>query len=94
MYEAEAAVIRRMVHGACRIVYSRHARDRMAERGITDGDVRLVLGRCRVTEVREGEFGAVHSAEGTDIDGRPLRVCVAVREPPVNAVVVVTAIDL
>lgn len=95
MYEHEAGVIRRLITDRNhRIIYSHHAeRGRMVERGITENDVRTVLKRCRVTEVRPDRRGPVWSAEGTDLDGRRLRICVSVREEAV-LIVVVTTIDL
>lgn len=95
MYDYEAGVIRRLMGvPAVRIIYKHHAeRVRMIERGITDNDVRTVLKRCRVTEVRPDDRGDAWSAEGTDCDGRRLRVVVSVREDVV-LIIVITTIDL
>lgn len=94
MHEYEAGIIRRLMRDQCRILYSDHAeRVRMAQRGITDGDVREVLRKCRVTEVRPHRLGPVWSAEGTDLDHRRLRICVSIRHEPV-LIIVVTAINL
>ena len=94
MFEYEAGVIRRLMCGQIRIIYSDHAeRVRMAQRGITDNDVRTVLGKCRVTDIRQHKLGQVWSAEGTDRDGRNLRICVSVPKPE-TAIIVVTTIDL
>jgi hypothetical protein len=94
MFEHEAGVIRRLMRDQIRIVYSDHAeRARMVQRQITDGDVRTVLGKCRVTDIRPHKLGPVWSAEGTDLDGRRLRVCVSV-PPAQTAIIVVTTIDL
>lgn len=92
MYEREAGDIRRMMRNGPRMVFSDHARERMAQRGITEADVRAVLSRCLVTEVRPGVRGDVLSAEGRDLDDRRLRVCVALNPP--KTIIVVTAIDL
>ena len=94
MYEHEAGVIRRLIRGQARIIYSDHAeRVRMVARDITDSDVRTVLGKCRVTDIRTNRMGPVWSAESTDLDGRHLRICVAVRQEQ-TVIIVVTAIDL
>ena len=83
-----------MMRNQCRIVYRDHAeRIRMAQRGITENDVRTILGKCRVTDIREHKLGPVWSAEATDLDGRNLRVCVSVPKPE-TAIIVITTIDL
>jgi hypothetical protein len=94
VYEAEAGIIRRMMRDRARIIYSRHAEfDRMPLRNITDDDVRMVLARCRVTGIRDSSQGPVWAAEGTDLDGRLLRIPVAVKETGA-IIIVVSAIEL
>lgn len=95
MYEYEAGVIRRLIRDqSVRVIYSDHAeRVRMVARGIEESDVLTVLKRCRVTEVRNHNLGPVWSAEGTDLDGRRLRICVSVREDRV-VIMIVTTINL
>lgn len=95
MFEHEAGIIRRMMRNpGVRIVYSDHAeRERMVQRKITDNDVRTVLKRCRVTLVEDRGPTPVWNAEGSDLDGRRLRVCVRVNEEAI-VVVVITVIDL
>ena len=94
MFEYEAGVIRRLIRDRARIIYRHHAeRERMVQREITDNDVRTILGKCRVTDVRETKLGPVWSAEGTDLDGRNLRICVSVPKTE-TAIIVVTTINL
>lgn len=95
MHEYEAGVIRRLIANQNhRIIYSSHAeRVRMVERGITENDVRTVLKKCRVTQIRPDDRGPVWNAEGMDLDGRRLRICVSVREEAV-VIIVVTTINL
>lgn len=94
MYEREARVIRRMMAEHARLIYSTHAEiDRMPERSITDEDVRAVLASCKVTGIRQNRQGPVWAAEGTDLDGRFLRIPVSVREAN-HVIIVVSAIEL
>ncbi|MGF7173368.1 DUF4258 domain-containing protein [Azospirillum doebereinerae] len=95
MYEDEAETIRTMMRARARIIYSKHAdRERMPEREITDRDVRTVLETClEITQIRENDQGPVWSVEGHDLDGRRLRICVAVKARR-NIVIVVTTIEL
>ncbi len=94
MYEQEAGVIRKLMSDTrLRMIFKEHARQRMAERDIAEADVRHVLRRCMVTEVRPDNRGPVWNAEALDLDGRRLRICVSVREANVM-VIVITAIDL
>lgn len=93
MYEHEAGQIRRLMKDGPRIIYSDHAEyDRMLRRKISPADIRTVLKKCSVTDVRPGDQGDVYSAEGTDLDGRRLRICVALNPP--KTVIVVTTIKL
>lgn len=94
MFEYEASVIRRLIKSQCRITYKYHAeRIRMVQRDITDNDVRTVLGRCKVTEVRPDLQGDVWNAEAPDLDGRNLRICVSVPKPE-TTIIVISTIDL
>lgn len=93
MYEHEAAEIRRMMENTPRVIYTDHARtESMVQRRINDTDVRTVLKKCVVTEVRPNLKGDVLSAEGSDLEGRRLRICVALNPP--RTIIVITAIDL
>ncbi len=95
MFEYEAGVICRLIRDQkTRLIYRNHAeRVRMVQRDISENDVRTVLGKCCVTDIREHTLGPVWSAEGTDLDGRRLRICVSVPTPQ-TAIIVVTTIDL
>ncbi|WP_083876093.1 DUF4258 domain-containing protein [Caenispirillum salinarum] len=76
-----------------RLIFTTHARKiRMPERNITDSDVRTVLRSCTVTDKRFSHPGEVLSAEGKDLDGRNLRICVRINPP--CTLIVVTTIDL
>jgi hypothetical protein len=94
MHESEAGIVRRIMNDPrLRMIFTTHARQRMGERDIAEADVRHVLRRCKVTEVRPDIQGPVWNAEATDLDGRRLRICVSVKEANVM-VIVITAIDL
>ena len=75
--------------------YSAHARERMLERGIIKPEVEYILVAGHHSK-RKDQFNEEHEAwdyaiEGKTIDGRPIRVIVAIVAP---AILVVTAIDL
>lgn len=81
--------------GAGKIRYSSHANQRMLERDIIKPDVEHVLLRGHHNKQKdtynEKEGGWDYSIEGKTIDGRKLRIIVAIIDPNL---LVVTTIDL
>lgn len=80
---------------AGRLLYSDHANNRMRERGIIKPEVEFILNHghheARKDQLNE-EFSAWdYAIRGKTLDGRSLRVVVAVIDPNV---LVVTTIDL
>lgn len=83
----------RVLHG--RLRYSAHANQRMRERGIIKPEVERVLLKGRHEAAKDAfnelESGWDYAFRGKTVDGRELRIVVAIEEPNV---LVVTAIDL
>lgn len=75
------------------IIYTKHARCRMACRHITEPEVREILETGKVNErkIEEDERGKTYPLEGRTKEDKMLRVVVA---PKRNNIVVVTVIDL
>jgi hypothetical protein len=77
------------------LLYSDHANSRMRERGIIKPEIERVL-NCGHHEARKDQFNEEFDAwdyaiKGKTLDGRNLRIVIAVVDPKV---LVVTAIDL
>ena len=80
---------------AGKLRYSVHAGDRMAERGIIKPEVEYVLKNGRHNK-RKDQFNEEqkdwdYAMEGNTVDGRKLRIVVAIVAP---SLLVITAIDL
>lgn len=75
------------------IIYTKHARCRMACRHITEPEVKEILETGKVNErkVEEDDRGKTYPLEGRTKEDKMLRVVVA---PKRNNIVVVTVIDL
>lgn len=75
------------------IIYTKHARCRMACRYITEPEVKEILETGKVNErkIEEDDRGKTYPLEGRTKDDKMLRVVVA---PKRNNIVVVTVIDL
>lgn len=87
-YVAETQVLRRVAsHPDCRLVWTRHALEQMASRGIVAAAVRFVLIHGQVT-LHETKRNSLWRVEGRDIDGRRIRVIVSVFEEMVRIKVV------
>ena len=78
MTEAEALRTIRGLAGANRVTYTRHARERMRARSVTDGDVLDALGSA--TQALLQDNGAWRVAGGVDRDGDALVVVVALED--------------
>ncbi len=73
------------------LIYSRHALERMAERGIAQDDIRHVLAKGRVVRSEPHiRGGLAHTVEGRDLDDEPLAVVVAIKSTTRGVVLVVT----
>jgi Domain of unknown function (DUF4258) len=77
------------------VLYSKHANERMLQRGIIKPEVEYVLMNGR-HEVKKDQFNKLYSTwdyaiKGKTVDGRNLRIIVTLVEPNV---LVVTTIDL
>lgn len=88
------AVVRRLV-GSGYLVYSDHANSRMREREIIRPEVEYVL-KSGFHEAKKDQFSSQFDAwdyaiRGKTVDGRSIRIVVAVVQPNVF---IVTAIDL
>jgi hypothetical protein len=84
-YVTETQQLRAVVSNQeCRYIFTRHAEKKMKERKISAEDIRhaLMNGHVTLSELKRDQVWRV---EGTDIDGRRIRVEVAVY---VDAVVV------
>jgi hypothetical protein len=80
---------------AGRLLYSKHASERMAERGIIKPEIEFVLKNGRNNKRKDSfneEFsGWDYAIEGKTVDGRKLRIVVAQVEPNL---LVISTIDL
>lgn len=77
------------------ILYSKHANERLGERGIVKPEVEYILTYGH-HESKKDQYNEEHSSwdyaiRGKTIDGRNLRIVVALVEPNV---LIITAIDL
>jgi hypothetical protein len=89
-FKSETRILRRVVRDPkCRFVFVRHCELRMAERGIAVPAVLRVLDLGRVAWVEQKQDVVWH-VEGRDIDGRRLRVVVAVFEDLIKIKVITT----
>lgn len=92
-FAREVSTLRRVLADpAHQIWWSRHANEKMAERGIVQADVTRVLKTGTVTFV-ETKRDELWHIEGKDLDGRSIRVIATVMEAEIT-IKVVTAIDL
>lgn len=79
-YSAETATCRRVaLNPDCRWIFTKHALDRMAERGIEAADVERVLTRGQVV-LEERKQDILWRVVGTDVDGRRIEIVAAVSE--------------
>jgi hypothetical protein len=85
---SETQIVRRVAgNPKCRWSYTRHAEHRMIERGITASDIENVLINGQVM-MQENKQDILWRVQGRDLDGRWVRVIVAVREYEIKIKVV------
>lgn len=81
-----------------RYIYSRHGTERQAQRAITDGDVRCALmngwHEKRKDSWQEPYESWNYAIRGSDLDGRRLRIILALEEMDGLLMVIITVIDL
>ncbi len=88
LYAAETAIVRRVAADPyCEFIWTTHAKEQMAARGVSAPDVITALTNGQVT-LHELKRDLLWRVEGLDVDGRPLTVIVTVYENEITIKIV------
>lgn len=86
-YASETQILRGVIAKDCRWRYTDHALEQMVARGISAPDVEFALTNGQVT-LHEQKKDELWRVEGRDLDGRRLKVIVAVYEEAIEIKVI------